>query len=135
MNLFGHKVNQLGRKFSKNLNEKISIHGLHASQWKIVLYLNEKKQCTQVELSNYLGVEAPTITRTLSKMEEAGWILRKEGKDKRERNIELTKKAYEMYPIWNEASKDIERCAVKNIDKNELEIFNKILEKMMKNLD
>lgn len=135
MNLYGHKVNQLARNFTKKLNEKISPLGLYSSQWGITLYLYEKKQCTQIELCKYLGVEAPTITRTLTRMEEMGLVIRTEGKDKRERLIKLTEKAYEMFPKWHEAARDLEVEAISNIDKDELEIFNNVLEKMMKNLE
>lgn len=135
MNLYGHKVNQLARNFTKKLNEKICPLGLYSSQWGIILYLYEKKQCTQIELSQYLGVEAPTITRTLARMEEMGWVIREEGKDKRERHIKLTEKACEMFPKWHQAACNIEIEAINDIDEEELETFNNILEKMMKNLD
>ncbi|SFD16784.1 MarR family winged helix-turn-helix transcriptional regulator [Clostridium uliginosum] len=135
MNLFGHKANQLARSFTKKLNEKISPLGLYASQWGIILYLYEKKQCTQIELSQYLGVEAPTITRTLARMEEMGWVIREAGNDKRERHIKLTEKACDMFPQWYQAANNIEIEAINDIDKDELEIFNNILEKMRKNLD
>ncbi|MDZ5252173.1 MarR family winged helix-turn-helix transcriptional regulator [Clostridium sp. LIBA-8841] len=135
MDLYGHKVNQLARNFTKKLNEKIAPLGLYSSQWGIILYLHEKNQCTQIELCQYLGVEAPTITRTLTRMEEMGLVIRNEGKDKRERIIKLTEKAYEMFPKWNEEAKNIEIEAINNIDKEELETFNSVLEKMMNNLD
>ena len=135
MNLYGNKVNQLARNFTKKLNEKICPLGLYSSQWGIILYLYEKKQCTQIKLCQYLGVEAPTITRTLTRMEEMGLVIRSEGKDKRERLIELTEKTYEMFPKWHEADQNIQIEATKNIDKDELEIFNNILDKMMKNLE
>ncbi|EGT3617284.1 MarR family transcriptional regulator [Clostridium perfringens] len=135
MNLYGHKVNQLARNFTKKLNEKIAPLGLYSSQWGIILYLHEKKQCTQIELCQYLGVEAPTITRTLTRMEEMDLVIRNAGKDKRERIIKLTEKAYEMFPKWHEEAKNIEIEAINNIDKEDLEIFNSVLEKMMNNLD
>ena len=135
MNIFGHKTNQLARSFTKKLNEKISPLGLYASQWGIILYLYENKQCTQIELSQYLGVEAPTITRTLARMEEMGWVVRQEGNDKRERRIKLTEKAYQMYPKWKQSSNSLETEAIQDIDKDELEIFNNILEKMLRNLN
>lgn len=134
LNLFGHKANQLSRSFNKKLNERISPLGLYASQWGIVLYLYEKKECTQIELSQYLDVEAPTITRTLARMEEMGWVVRKAGKDKRERNISLTENALAMFPKWYQAANYIEIEAIKDIGKEELEIFSNVLEKMMKNL-
>lgn len=42
LNLYGHKVNQLARNFTKKLNEKIAPLGLYSSQWGIILYLHEK---------------------------------------------------------------------------------------------
>lgn len=135
MILHGHNVNQLARSFTKKLNEKISPLGLYSSQWGIVLYLNKKEQCTQIELCKYLGVEAPTITRTLARMEEMGLVIRTEGKDKREKHIKLTEKAYELFPKWYEAATSTELEAISNISEEEMEIFNNVLEKMMKNLE
>jgi DNA-binding MarR family transcriptional regulator len=135
MILHGHNVNQLARSFTKKLNEKISPLGLYSSQWGIVLYLHKKKQCTQIELCKYLGVEAPTITRTLARMEEMGLVIRTEGKDKRERRIELTEKANDMFPCWYDAAMSIEIESINTITEEELENFNKTLEKMMKNLN
>lgn len=135
MRLYGHKINQLARSFTKKLNEKISPLGLHSSQWGIVLYLYKKKQCTQIELSQYLNVEAPTITRTLTRMEKNGLIVREEGEDKREKHIKLTEKAYGMFTKWHQSASNIEIDVINNIDKNELKIFNNVLEKMIKNLD
>lgn len=134
-NLYGHKVNQLGRYFTRKLNEKISPLGLYASQWGIILYLYEKGQCTQVELSKYLCVEAPTITRTLTRMEEMGWIIRGEGNDKRERHIRLTEKALEVFPKWHQVSSNLEMDAIRSISQDELDIFNNVLKKMIKNLE
>ncbi|MBE6067536.1 MAG: MarR family transcriptional regulator [Clostridium lundense] len=135
LNLYGHKVNQLGRYFTKRLNEKISPLGLYTSQWGIILYLYEKGQCTQVELGKYLCVEAPTITRTLTRMEEVGWIIREEGNDKRERRIQLTKKAFEAFSQWHKVSNDLEMDAIRDISQEELKIFNNVLKKMIKNLE
>jgi len=135
MILYGHNINQLARSFNKKLNERISSLGLYTSQWGIVLFLHKKKECTQVELCKYLGVEAPTITRTLARMEEMGLVIRTEGKDKRERHIKLTEKACEMFPTWQQAAESVEVEAVNSISEEELESFNKILKKMMMNLD
>lgn len=135
MILYGHNVNQLARSFTKKLNEKISPLGLFSSQWGIVLYLHKKGQCTQIELCKYLGVEAPTITRTLARMEEMGLVIRTEGKDKREKNIKLTDIANQEFPKWYEAAISVEVESISNISEEEVEIFNRVLEKMMMNLN
>jgi len=73
--VYGHKVNQLGRRFSKTLNERLTPLGLFTAQWAVVVRLLEGP-ATQTELCQYLCVEAPTMTRTLARMEQAGWIER-----------------------------------------------------------
>lgn len=132
--LYGHRINQLGRLITKRLNEKLAPRGLHASQWSILWLLHDKKAYTQVEISHYLCVEAPTITRTLARLEEMGWVTRQEGKDKREKHIRLTEKADDEFQTWFEAAVRIEKDVLQQIDEKDLEVFNKVIEKMMKNL-
>src|SRR5690625_915372 len=63
------------------------------SQWSILFCLGKFGPMTQTEIWSYLNVEAPTTTRTLERMEKSGWIIRSQGKDKRERIIELSESA------------------------------------------
>lgn len=134
MDLYGHKVNQLGRRFSKHLNEGISSYGLYSSQLVIAMYLHLHGECAQSELGQYLCVEAPTITRTITRMEKSGWVERREGNDRREKIISLTEKAIGVYSEWEEISEDIEKRALEGIENEELEVFERVLEKMMNNL-
>ena len=85
-----HLMNQQTRYFAKELNNRLTDHELYASQWSIIFCLHRYGTMTQTDIWKYLNVEAPTMTRTLSRMEKNGWIIRKPGKDKRERVIELT---------------------------------------------
>jgi MarR family transcriptional regulator, transcriptional regulator for hemolysin len=136
MDINGHKINQLARYFNKSLNEEISAFGLFSSQWAIIMYLYRYGESTQTEIGQYLCVEAPTITRTLSRMEKMGWIKREAGReDKRAKIISLSSEAVRMYTKWEEVSENLEFKAVAEIDKKELEIFNRVLEQMMINLE
>jgi DNA-binding MarR family transcriptional regulator len=134
MDYYAHKINQLARTFKKKLNEGISQHGLFASQWPIIIYLVEHKICTQVELSHYLNIEAPSITRTIGRMELEGLISRQEGEDRRVRHIRLTDKALELYPVLKMTADQIEANALRDLDPQELEIFSRVLKKMTHNL-
>lgn len=134
MDLYGHKVNQLGRYFSKALNEGITEYGIYSSQWAVALYIHMNGECTQSELAEYLYVEAPTMTKTLSRMEKAGFIEKRIGTDKREKIINLTEKAMEAYPKWQAISDSLESKAIAGIDMSELEVFEKVLSQMMCNL-
>jgi MarR family transcriptional regulator, transcriptional regulator for hemolysin len=93
-----HALNQLSRYTVKELNVQLKDHDLYASQWAIIYCLDTFGAMTQTEIWKYLNTEAPTVTRTLVRMEKSGWISRKQGQDKRERIIELTPMAIEQIP-------------------------------------
>lgn len=94
-----HLLHQKSRFIKKRMDIGLKKHNLYMSQWSILFCLNKFGEMTQTEIWTYLNVEAPTITRTLEKMENSGWIIRKHGADKRERIIAMTDKAVETYNI------------------------------------
>lgn len=134
MQYYGHKVSQTARFFSKKLNGVLSPMGLYSSQWAILMCLYYRSPLTQVQISNYLHVEAPTITRTLTRLEELGWVIRAEGEDKRERYVSLSPQALEKFPQWLQAAIELEQAALRDISEDELATFNRVLQKMNENL-
>lgn len=135
MNLYGHKINQAARKFAKRLNERLAPLDLHNAQWAVILCLHERGSCTQKELSDYLSVEAPTMTRTLMRIEEKGWIIREEGVDRREKKVRLSAGVHKRMDLWKQESDELERIALENIDPKDLAVFDRVLQQMMRNLD
>ena len=95
--LFFHHNLQFSRTFTKKLNEQLAKVDLFHSQWMIIYYLKEYGSATLVEISNYLDVEKPTVTRTVNRLEERKLIEQIPGKDKRERRIQLTDLGEETY--------------------------------------
>ncbi|WP_394233502.1 MarR family winged helix-turn-helix transcriptional regulator [Niallia oryzisoli] len=89
---FFHQHLQFSRSFIKKLNEQLGSVGLYHSQWIIVYYLKQFGASTLVEISQYVDVEKPTITRTVNRLEERQLIEKVPSKDKRERRIQLTDK-------------------------------------------
>jgi DNA-binding MarR family transcriptional regulator len=134
MFLYGHRVNQLARLFMKRFNEDLVNTGLFSSQWSFILYLYENGSSTQKELSEYLSIEPPTVTRTLARMEEAGWVSKEEGSDRRERKVRLSPRAYEQFSHWDQISDQLEIKALTSIDKVDLEVFTRVLQQMKDNL-
>lgn len=133
--IYGHELNRIARKFTKELNADLSPAGLFSSQWGIILCLKKIGPATQQEISQYLCVEAPTITRTLTRLEEMGWVVRQAGADRRQRQVSLSAKAFEMFPVWQRASDQLEVRALQDINPEELMIFNRVLEQMSRNLE
>lgn len=92
----------LYRPFENRLNAQLNEHNLHRAQWTILYYLYHYNSATHVEISEYLGVEKPTITRTFTSLEALGYVEQTDGKDRREKRMQLTeqgKAAYEHVRI------------------------------------
>lgn len=60
-------------------------------------YLYNYGAATNVGISHYQGVEKPTITRNVNRLEELGYLEQVKGKDKREKRIQLTKFGITIY--------------------------------------
>lgn len=91
-----HEIHQKSRLSVKEVNDALKEFDLYSSQWSILFCLKQFGPLTQKSIWQYLNVEAPTVTRTVLRLEESGWVLRKEGADKRERIVHLTEHAIGM---------------------------------------
>ncbi|MDF2038091.1 MarR family transcriptional regulator [Bacillus sp. CMF12] len=131
---FFHSINQFTRHFSKVLNESLVPLGLYAAQWTIIYRLKTGGPSTQKEISSYLGVEAPTMTRTLARLEKSGWITRTAGKDKREKLISLTDAAIKEYDNWLAAVRSSESNVLQNITEEEISTMIRLMAKMRENM-
>ena len=114
-----HRLQQKSRYITKLINIGLKDHGLFMSQWSILFCLGEFGPMTQTEIWTYLNVEAPTTTRTLERMEKSGWIIRSQGKDKRERIIELSESAKATFSEIIESVETIEDQLLKEFTDTE----------------
>ncbi|MBO0998795.1 MarR family transcriptional regulator [Bacillus sp. SD075] len=87
----------LYRPFENNLNIQLGKHDLHRAQWSILHYLTNYGSATLVELANYQSVEKPTITRTITRLEELGYVEHVPSKDRREKRMRLTELGKKVY--------------------------------------
>jgi MarR family transcriptional regulator, transcriptional regulator for hemolysin len=60
-------------------------------------YLFNTGPATLVELSHYLYVEKPTVTRTINRLEVMGYVEHVPSKDKREKKMQLTELGKKVY--------------------------------------
>ncbi|MDR7237711.1 MarR family winged helix-turn-helix transcriptional regulator [Neobacillus drentensis] len=87
----------LYRPFENKLNFHLAEHQLHRAQWSIFYYLFNNGSATLVELSHYLYVEKPTVTRTMTRLEELGYVEHVPSHDKREKRTQLTELGRKVY--------------------------------------
>jgi MarR family transcriptional regulator, transcriptional regulator for hemolysin len=95
-----HTINQLSRNLTNRVNEVLKPFGLFSSQWTVIYVLHTKGLMTQKELSKYLSIEAPPMTRTIQRLVKQRYVKQIPGKDKREKYIQLTEEALIKYPLW-----------------------------------
>ena len=125
-----HLLNQRTRLIAKEMNQRLKTHDLYSSQWSIIYCIDRFGPMTQTAVWKYLNVEAPTVTRTLSRMEKSGWVIRKEGDDKRERVIELTAHAKQQLRSVRETIDQLENELLAGLSQAEKEQLHTLLGKI-----
>lgn len=116
---FFHQFTLLYRPFENKLNILLSQHQIQRAQWTILYYLSLNGSITLVELSNYLSVEKPTVTRTINRLEELGYVEQIPSKDKREKRIQLTELGKEVYKHVSITIDQFEKDILKGISEQE----------------
>ena len=130
MNPLFHILFQQNRFLVNHLNEALREHGLFHSQWTILYLLHEKGTMSLTAIWKYLNVEAPTVTRTVTRLETLGWVMRQQGEDKREKLIALTPFAKEQFPQVKNSVLLFEKQMIQNLDDEEQKLLLYLLEKM-----
>jgi DNA-binding MarR family transcriptional regulator len=101
-------VNKLAKVYRVIQARKLTALGLHPGQDVLIwLLAQEANGMTISQLASRLGVEPPTATRSLIRLEPGGWIRRTPVPgDRRQVRIELTARARRLVPlieaVWTE---------------------------------
>ena len=131
---FFHQYLQVSRSFTKNLNEHLAAHGMFHSQWAIIHFLKINGPATLSEIVHYLNVEKPTVTRTVSRLEERELIAQLKSNDKRLKRIDLTEAGEEMYALCKDIAVSYEKTVMADVTEEELENAMNVIKKMQKQL-
>lgn len=96
-------ISILYRKSHIWLNNGCVQYSLTAAQAVAILIVCDFKVLTQDEITKRLGLDKSVIAKTVTKLEERGFLVREtNAKDKRTYNITPTEKAWEVYPFVKE---------------------------------
>ncbi|MGD6817865.1 MarR family winged helix-turn-helix transcriptional regulator [Metabacillus sp. 84] len=125
-----HNLHQLVRYLSKESNARLQDHGIYSAQWSILYCLIRFGPMSQTEIWRYMNVEAPTVTRTIARLEETGWVKREPGADKRERIVSLTADAEGKLGSIKETMISFEEEMLQYLDENERRTLSRLLQKI-----
>jgi DNA-binding MarR family transcriptional regulator len=130
MNPLIHELFQRTRFLSKELNLALKQHGLFAAQWTVIYCVNIHGEMTLTQIWKYLNVEAPTVTRTVNRLEEMGWLETREGKDRREKYVRLTENAMLQLTDIQKTIIRFEEQSLKGLTEKEEEVLMELLKKI-----
>jgi MarR family transcriptional regulator, transcriptional regulator for hemolysin len=124
----------LYRPFENKLNLLLADHGIQRAQWTILYYLYNFGCATLVELAQYQGVEKPTVTRTMNRLEELAYVEQIHSKDKREKRMALTELGKRVYVQTRVHIDEFEESILTGISETEQLEAIRIMEEIRNNI-
>ena len=132
----GYSVAMAYRALRKALDAELGHYGITFTQWQVLAGLALKGETSQVKLAELIGVEGPTLVRTLDRMEQKGWIKRKvSSSDRRQKLISPTKKVEGVWKKMTECAHGVRDGAVKGISSKDVANLQRLLGKIRENLN
>lgn len=116
-------------------SEKVKKLGVTRVQWIALYYLGKEEFISQKELAERMNVKESSVARLLDRMERDGLVERLRSEDdKRVTNLVLTEKGRQHRTELLPEGERFEKLLHKNISDEEMQIFTKVLSKMVNNI-
>nr|WP_026060688.1 MarR family transcriptional regulator [Pseudaminobacter salicylatoxidans] len=94
----GFLIHDAARLMRRRFEALGSRHGLSSAQWRLLVRVVKSEGVTQARLAELLEVEPISVSRLLDRMEEGGWIERRQDlNDRRVRLIFPTDKSRQAF--------------------------------------
>ena len=101
---------------------------LTAAQAVVILIVCDFQTLTQDEITKRLGLDKSVIAKTVTKLEETGFLIRStNARDKRTYDISPTQKAWEVYPFVKEQIDESFQRMTQQMTDKEREEFKRLL--------
>jgi DNA-binding MarR family transcriptional regulator len=120
------------RELAQGLRE----FGLRVPEWRALAALYARERCTMSELADLASIDRTTLTRTVDRMEEAGWLTRlADADDMRVTRLALTAGGRKMFErIWPTVER-LNELAIDGLPRADLQTLQRILGRMRTNLE
>lgn len=122
----------ISEAFGRRLEKK----GITRIQWIALYYLGLNGNFSQRHLARCMNIKDSSATRLVDRMQRDGLIKRKKNPDdRRVTYLVLTKKGESMRDEILPEGEKFSKILLDGIDDKELEIFEKVLKKMVNNIE
>ena len=131
MSKFMKMLNNISRSQAIYRHSKVSAEDLLPSQYAFVLAICREEGRSQEELAKELCLNKSTVARSLTCLEDKGYISRTPlPNDKRQFAVYPTEKMLSVLPEIKQASLEWITLLSEGIPQEELDIFDSVLERM-----
>ena len=120
----------------RELSQGLKEYGLRVPEWRALGALYARQHCTMGELAELATIDRTTLTRTVDRMGEAGWLSRRaDDADMRVTRLALSAAGRRMFDrIWPKVQQ-LNALALDGLTRGEIESMRKILARMRANLE
>lgn len=131
----GFLVHDAARLLRKRFETKGAAYGLSAAQWRLLVRLVKEEGVAQARLAELLEIEPISVSRLLDRMEEGGWVERRQdASDRRVRMIFPTDKSREAFAAIRSVAGEVYDVALAGLSAEERQTLVKALNTMIANL-
>ena len=129
---FGMLLGETARSWRTRLDQRLRPLGLSQAKWLVLLHLNMvTDSLTQKQLSERLGIEAPSLVRLLDRMESDEWIVRRPSpSDRRAKTVHVTDKAAAIIREIKEIAAKLRKELLAGIPARELAVAGTVLQRI-----
>jgi len=120
----------------RRLAQELKGAGLRVPEWRVLASLYARRRCSMSELADFATIDRTTLTRTVDRMQRAGWVTRlSDSDDMRVTRLALTAAGERLFArIWP-AVEQLNRAAVAGLPEAAVDALRRTLERMKGNLD
>jgi MarR family transcriptional regulator for hemolysin len=132
---FGFLLHEVARLVRSRIEARAGVHGLSEAQLRLLFRLWKEEGATQARLAQVLEVEPISISRLLDRMEQGGWIERRQdAQDRRVRMIFTTEKTKQIRNSVKDVASQVYEEALAGVPNNTREALFDGLQAMARNL-
>jgi MarR family transcriptional regulator, transcriptional regulator for hemolysin len=126
---FSPLLHGTARAWRLKLDQRLKPMGLSQARWRTLLHLSRAElPLTQSEIAARLGIEEPTLVTLLHRLEDEGWVTRKNSPhDRRCKTVHLQRRAHRIIGRINAAALKLRSDLIKDIPARELQICMRVL--------
>ncbi len=126
----------MSRLIARAFTQGLAQSGVGYGQIPVLLCLWDEDGSTQRHLSERIRIEAPTMVRTLDRMERDGLVSRVRSKtDRRQIHVRLTAKGRDLEGALLRLSSEIERTALAGLGRAAQQTLETTLLRLIRNLE